>query len=104
MLRDDLEIRDAAGQLMQEPNCPDCHIGVDRPKCLFELGGYCPRHPLLDEWRRSRWGQMSERRKKYHILTLYEDDTEPCNSDKFPPERREMIVRIYGGNARYQGA
>jgi hypothetical protein len=24
--------------------CPECHAGAERPKCLFEMGGACPRH------------------------------------------------------------
>ena len=25
-------------------NCPECDVGADRPKCMFEMGGACPRH------------------------------------------------------------
>lgn len=35
----------------REPKCPGCGSRVNRPKCFFELGGDCPRHPLLAEYR-----------------------------------------------------
>jgi hypothetical protein len=36
--------------LIPEPKCPLCEAGVDRPKCMFELGGDCPRHEVKREW------------------------------------------------------
>lgn len=27
-------------------NCPQCGANADRPKCVFELGGDCPRHDV----------------------------------------------------------
>lgn len=36
-----------------EPECPECGVGVDRPKCFHELGGYCPRHDLQDAYRQA---------------------------------------------------
>lgn len=47
--RDGVEIvieRDRVGKPI-EPRCPEpgCHALVDRPKCLFEFGSACPRHP-----------------------------------------------------------
>lgn len=35
----------------EEPKCPECGAGVLRPKCLFELGAFCPRHPIAFEYR-----------------------------------------------------
>ena len=39
-----------------EPVCPEpgCNAHVDRPKCFFELGASCPRHPVRDAWLRVR--------------------------------------------------
>ena len=39
--------RDERGKLI-EPKCPSCSVGVNRPKCAFELGDSCPRHDLKD--------------------------------------------------------
>ena len=25
-------------------DCPECGVGADRPKCMWEMGGGCPRH------------------------------------------------------------
>jgi hypothetical protein len=36
--------------LVPEPACPQCGSGVDRPKCLLELGGDCPRHEIRQKW------------------------------------------------------
>lgn len=36
-----------------EPKCPECHAGIARPKCAFELGGDCARHELAQEWRKA---------------------------------------------------
>lgn len=35
------------------PRCPEPGCGADarRPKCMFEMGSYCPRMPVLDDWR-----------------------------------------------------
>jgi hypothetical protein len=38
--------------LPPEPKCPACGAGVDRPKCLFEMGGDCPRHEVRNAWKR----------------------------------------------------
>jgi hypothetical protein len=35
-------------QIRSEPKCPECNAGVIRPKCLFELGGDCPRHDVIN--------------------------------------------------------
>jgi hypothetical protein len=45
--------RDGEGKAI-EPECPECHAKVGRPKCLFELGGACPRHALREAWIRAR--------------------------------------------------
>jgi hypothetical protein len=85
--------RDADGALMQEPRCPElgCGCGVDRPKCFFELGGYCPRHPLADEWRRSRWGKMRDRwSRTQRLLWQWPED--------------DALWRIYAHGQVYQGA
>lgn len=34
------------------PKCPECHSDARRPKCLFELGGNCPRHNIREKWYR----------------------------------------------------
>ncbi len=35
-----------------EPTCPECGVGVDRPKCPWDLDpSQCPRHSLADLWR-----------------------------------------------------
>jgi hypothetical protein len=36
-------------QVQSEPACPDCGVGVLRPKCLWELGPECPRHELISQ-------------------------------------------------------
>lgn len=36
------------------PLCPDCKIDARRPKCLWELGAACPRHAVLDAWRKRK--------------------------------------------------
>lgn len=33
-----------------EPTCPDCHVLVDRPKCMFGSGSDCPRHEVRQGW------------------------------------------------------
>jgi len=45
--------RDGEGKAI-EPECPECHARVGRPKCLFELGSACPRHALREAWIRAR--------------------------------------------------
>lgn len=45
-----LEIRPAL--CTPEPKCPECGAGVNRPKCLFEMGSDCPRHEVREEWRK----------------------------------------------------
>lgn len=41
----------AALDVFVEPECPACHAGVDRPKCLFELApDECPRHKVREAW------------------------------------------------------
>ena len=35
----------------EKPICPECGADARRPKCLFELGSYCPRHDALAEWK-----------------------------------------------------
>jgi hypothetical protein len=32
------------------PVCPECKESVMRPKCMWELGGDCPRHEVRREW------------------------------------------------------
>lgn len=39
--------RDSDGMLI-EPKCEECGVGVNRPKCVFELGGACPRYDIQD--------------------------------------------------------
>lgn len=34
------------------PDCPGCGAGIERPKCLFEMGRACPRHEIYAEWKR----------------------------------------------------
>lgn len=36
------------------PLCPDCKMDSRRPKCAFELGGSCPRHPVQEAWEKAR--------------------------------------------------
>ncbi len=35
-------------QITEMPRCPECGSEVDRPKCFYELGSYCPRHEVED--------------------------------------------------------
>ncbi len=34
----------------KEPKCPTCSVGVMIQKCMFELGGDCPRHELRNQF------------------------------------------------------
>jgi hypothetical protein len=36
---------------IDHPKCPECGADARRPRCLFELGGDCPRHEALKEWK-----------------------------------------------------
>lgn len=49
-----IEIERNLDGLVIEPECPECHAKVGRPKCLLELGGFCPRHALREAWIRAR--------------------------------------------------
>lgn len=40
---------DALGK-PEEPTCSECGCKVGRPKCFLDMGGACPRHPILDAW------------------------------------------------------
>lgn len=33
------------------PLCPECGTDARRGKCLWELGGDCPRHAVLRAWK-----------------------------------------------------
>jgi hypothetical protein len=46
-----LEIRPEVIARHPEPICSGCGAAVDRPKCLFDSGTYCPRHWVRDQWR-----------------------------------------------------
>ena len=35
-----------------KPKCPECGADANRPKCLWELGGDCPRHKVMAEYRK----------------------------------------------------
>jgi hypothetical protein len=37
--------------VFKEPKCSSCGVGVDRPKCMFELGNECPRHETRNQWK-----------------------------------------------------
>lgn len=41
-------------QILETPQCPDCKMDARRPKCFFEQGSDCPRHPVLDAWNKAR--------------------------------------------------
>jgi len=41
--------RERVLSLIPEPKC-DCGVGVDRPKCMWEMGGDCPRHEVYNQW------------------------------------------------------
>jgi len=67
-----------------EPDCPECGVGVNRPKCLFEMGPSCPRHELMAAWRRSQkptpycssWERamaMGEEMEKRGLMSRYVD-------------------------------
>jgi hypothetical protein len=36
------------------PKCPECGANALRPRCLFELGGDCPRHAVAAEWKKKK--------------------------------------------------
>lgn len=91
-------------EMTSEPECPSCGVGVDRPKCFFDLGGYCPRHPLLAEWHQSRWGKMARRYSIQQTLWRQEDNTKRIRPEKGAPETRAVMFRIYGNSEVYQGA
>lgn len=44
------EIRERGEAVANEPNCPECGVGVARPKCFFEFTD-CPRHELANPYR-----------------------------------------------------
>lgn len=44
-----LEIREEVLAADPEPK-GECGCGVDRPKCMFELGGDCPCHEIRSRW------------------------------------------------------
>lgn len=33
------------------PPCPGCGASIFRQKCLFEMGGDCPRHEVKNGWK-----------------------------------------------------
>jgi len=39
------------------PECPECHVAADRPKCAFGLGGNCPRPRLYGRTKRTQQPQ-----------------------------------------------
>lgn len=34
--------------------CPECGASVWRPKCMFELGGDCPRHSVRMDYEKKQ--------------------------------------------------
>lgn len=38
-------------QPAEEPRCPECGVNALRPKCMWELGGACPRHEVSEAYR-----------------------------------------------------
>lgn len=44
--------------------CPECKSDARRPKCMFELGGDCPRHEVLDIWQ-----NLNNSARKYVLAT-----------------------------------
>ena len=44
------------------PKCPACGATVTRPRCLFELGGDCPRHQILADFKKD------EKRRQLVVL------------------------------------
>ena len=40
------------GPVADNGKCPECGSASDRQKCLWDLGGNCPRHYVRDENRR----------------------------------------------------
>jgi hypothetical protein len=38
----------------KEPKCPECGASALRPRCLFELGGDCPRHIIAADWKKRK--------------------------------------------------
>ena len=37
-----------------EVKCPECGAGANRQKCMWEMGGSCPRHDAQRDYERSR--------------------------------------------------
>lgn len=50
------EIEAWANAATTEPTCSGCGANVLRPKCMFELGGDCPRHETREEFLSTRRG------------------------------------------------
>ena len=48
-------IREEITSFFPEPKCAGCGAGVGRPKCMFEMGGDCPRHAQREEWQSAMW-------------------------------------------------
>lgn len=46
-----MSIEQDVARLIPEPRCPECNLEVSRPKCLFDMGAACPRHPSATVWR-----------------------------------------------------
>lgn len=46
-----------------EPKCEECGAGVDRPKCMWEMGAGCPRHEAKSEYSalKRRYARVKER-------------------------------------------
>jgi len=63
--------RDDEGFLI-EPKCEQCHSGVVRPKCFFELGGDCPRHSISEVFRKEM------KRPETHPFKPYGYHPEEC--------------------------
>jgi hypothetical protein len=36
--------------LTEMPRCPECHAGVDRQKCFYDMGPTCPGYQRADEY------------------------------------------------------
>jgi hypothetical protein len=51
-------IEEGLEQVFPAPMCSECHTDARRPKCMFELGGGCPRHEALDAWNSLRYAAL----------------------------------------------
>lgn len=90
---EEFEFEERLDGSLVEPKCPECNVGVDRPKCPWEMGGGCARHEILDAYRQAQRQLLKE---QGHIVVVSSNSGEEyltfkCES---PHCRRYPLKRL----------